>query len=307
MPRYISANEIITASDLRVLAHEIRLAYFNFKQLESEIPKRSLILKDSPFSAFVAMPAYSENYGIFLTKIGTVVPSFQGPSVRALIVVYSTKTNQPAILFDGIEITNLKCAAVTGFTTDICAGEHAKVLTLIGSGVQARNQLLGVSSVRTLKQIRVYSRDSKNIEKFISQNKAITKDAQFISCGSIKEALAGAEIISTATTSIDPLLFSEDLSSHNIHINCMGAHTPHSSELSPEIIMNAQLIVEDLNMAIAEAGSMHKDAMTLSDLVHYDACALKRGTTIFRSTGHAFLDLLTVVHVMKRLGLSVDN
>jgi ornithine cyclodeaminase/alanine dehydrogenase-like protein (mu-crystallin family) len=301
IPRYISAKEVNKASDLKSLIDEIRFAYF--KQIEAEVPKRSLILRETPFSAFLTMSAYSEFHGLFITKIGAVVPSEAlKSSVRALIVVYPIEANKPVILIDGTEITNLKCAAISALATDICAVEQANVLALIGSGTQARAQIRGVSSVRNLAQIRVYSRDPKNVENFIKQNQKIDEYTQIIACDSIKMALEGSDIISTATTSIDPLFSYQDLSAHHIHINCMGAHTRSSSELPIDIITNAKLIVEDVETAIAEAGDINKHAITLSELVHYDARRLKENITVFRSTGHAFLDLLTVVHVMKRLG-----
>jgi len=301
VPKYISATEISKVADLKALVNEIRLAYS--REIEAEVPKRSLILRNNPFSAFLTMPAYSEQYGIFITKIGAVVPRVgKKSSVRSLIVAYSNEAEKAAILFDGAEITNLKCAAVSALVTDICSHESAKILAIIGSGIQAKAQIRAVSCVRNLTQIRVYSREPKNVENFIRENKDCAGQAQLIPCTSVQEAIADADIISTATTSVEPLFSAEDLRTKRLHINCMGAHTPYSSELPIDTVAEAKLIVEDLETAIAEAGEINRYAITLPELVRYDVWELKENKTIFRSTGHVFLDLLTVMHVMKGLG-----
>lgn len=303
VPKYISATEISKVSDLKALVNEIRLAY-NSRKIEAKVPKRSLILRNNPFSAFLTMPAYNEQYGIFITKIGAVVPrADKKSSVRSLIVAYSNEAEEAAILFDGAEITNLKCAAVSALVTDICSHESAKVHAIIGSGIQAKTQIRAVSCVRNLTQIRIYSREPKNVENFIRESKAFAKQVNMVSCASIQEAIAGADIISTATTSVEPLFATKDLQTRRLHINCMGAHTPYSSELPVGIVAEAKLIVEDLETAIAEAGEINRYAITLPELVCYDVRELKENKTIFRSTGHASLDLLTVIHVMKGLGL----
>ncbi|MDF2866556.1 MAG: hypothetical protein K0S11_26 [Gammaproteobacteria bacterium] len=305
-PKYISATEIAKVTDLKALVNEIRLAYS--RKIEAEVPKRSLILKNNPFSAFLTMPAYSEQHGIFIAKIGAVVPSLgTKSSVRSLIVAYSNEAEKAPMLFDGAEITNIKCAAVSALVTDICSHECARVLAIIGSGTQARAQIRAVSCVRKLTQIRVYSREPKNVENFIRENKDFAGQTQMIPYTSVQEAIAGADIISTATTSVEPLFATEDLRTKRLHINCMGAHTPYSSELPVDIVAEAKLIVEDLETAIAEAGEINRHAITLSELVRYDVRELKENKTIFRSTGHAFLDLLTVIHVMKGLGLQVSG
>ena len=67
-PLYISEKDIMKASNLKILIDDIRAAYF--KPMDAEVPKRSLILRDDPFLAFVTMPAYSDAHGLFITKIG---------------------------------------------------------------------------------------------------------------------------------------------------------------------------------------------------------------------------------------------
>jgi ornithine cyclodeaminase len=86
-----------------------------------------------------------------------------------------------------------------------------------------------------------------------------------------------------------------------VHINCMGGHTVESREVPLELLRASTLIVEDLPTAIAEAGEVHANAITLGQLVQGDSGPLRAVRTIFSSTGHAFLDVITTAHLLREL------
>jgi len=299
-PQYIHVNDIEKCFNIGEFVEELRRAYRHYN--DSQVPKRTLILQEKPFSAFLVMPAYSKQNNLFITKVGAVRPNtLHQNSTQSLIVAYSTQTASPPTLLDGNEITRLKCAGVSALVTDICAPKNAKTLAIIGSGSQAKAQLQGIASIRNLSQVRVFSRNYENVNHFIAKNKYLSNTATFLVCNSISQALDGADIVSTTTTSLQPLITLKDLPNKQIHINCMGAHTPNSGELSTQIIEHAEVIVEDLETAISEAGDLHKKAITLADLVAQDNHNINQKLSVFRSTGHALLDLLASLHVLKKL------
>ena len=61
------------------------------------------------------------------------------------------------------------------------------------------------------------------------------------------------------------------------------------------------LIVEDLAIAVAEAGAVHASAIPLGQLVKKESGPLRACRTIFSSTGHAFLDVITTAHLLRAL------
>ena len=157
------------------------------------IPQRFLTTRDDPYVAFAAMPVLSDAHGLFVTKIGTVVSGAPGkPTTESLVVAFSTKTGAPLGVLDGVGVTNLKCAAVSAMVTDICAAPQARVLAIIGSGAQAREQIRGVGAVRQFDQIRVYSRDPRNVRSFIRACAGLARCAEFVACSSASEAVDAA-------------------------------------------------------------------------------------------------------------------
>ena len=297
--KYISKEEIILLSNVKSLAHRMKLEYANdFSSINT--PQRVSIFRENPYGVFNAMSAFSDRCNLFITKMGTVIPQ-NDPSVHAVVLAFSSQTGKPLAILDGDAITHLKCAAITALVTDLCALPEAKVLALIGSGIQAREQIRGVGAVRQLEQIRIFSRDGNRVRSFIEDISQLCDSAEFVSCASANEAIANAEVISTATTSFEPVISAEALDGKFVHINCMGNHTPHSRELPIRILQQSLLIVEDIPTAILEAGEIHRDAITIEKLVKQTPSKLQQQRTVFASTGHAFLDLITVGYVLAAL------
>lgn len=304
-PLYLGYDELSAAGDVVELATRMSSAYA--AGLNGVIvPLRSSIQRKQPFFAFDTMPAYSEAHRLFVAKIGAVIPQ-QNPeqkSVHAVVVAFSATSGRPIAFFDGDAATHLKCAAVTALVTDLCAADDAQVMGLIGSGAQARAQLRAVAAVRPLKQVNVYSRNESRVALFISENQPRFPGITLTACCSAEESVRDADIVSTATTSVDPVVTAQSLERSGLHINCLGNHTPQSREIPIEILESRSvLIVEDLRTAIEEAGEVHRMAVTLDQIGDLGLERLKRERTVFSSTGHAFLDLLTVDHLMESFGL----
>lgn len=303
--KHISSEEIHRIADVKSLSCRLKMEYANGMD-DTVVPQRVSVLLENPFVAFDTMPAYSGEHKLFIAKIGAVIPQDvpTRPSVHAIVVAFSGRTGKPLAIFDGDAITNLKCAAVTAMVTDLCTPPEIKVLGLIGTGVQAREQIRGIRAVRQLEQIKVYSRNQDRVLNFIRENANLCSDAEFIACSSASEAVDNADVISTAMTSTEPVISMEALEGKLVHINCLGNHTTESRELPLRLLQQSLLIVEDVKTAVEEAGEIHRNAITIEQLVKQEISALRGQRTVFSSTGHAFLDLVTVLYLLAKLGLS---
>ncbi|MFC7813298.1 ornithine cyclodeaminase family protein [Streptomyces sp. NPDC057367] len=267
------------------------------------VPPRETI-EDGTGAKFISMPAVSPDHDLYINKVATIVApdvAGRGATVTARVPAFSVSTGRHLGTLDGETVTNAKCAAVTALVTDRCAVRDSRVLGIIGSGVQARQQFLGVSAVRDLCEVRVFSRDARRAAPFardIATMASVAGSAvDVVVCDSAEEASRGVDILSTATTSTAPLPISSDLPA-NIHINCMGAHTAESRELPAELLRTSVVIVEDLATAIAEAGESHAAAAELDVLTGPGSAGFAQRRTVFASTGCAYLDLITCAHVI---------
>ncbi|GCD40635.1 ornithine cyclodeaminase [Streptomyces paromomycinus] len=259
------------------------------------VPLREVV-DEGHGTRFLSMPAVSSDLGLCVNKTGTITDG-PGPTVTSVVTVFSARTGDLVGVLDGAAVTNLKCAAVTALVTDRCAARDAGVLAIVGSGVQAWQQYLGVSAVRDITEVRVHSRSREHAEALCKRIRRANGNVRAEVSASAREATDAADVISTATTSVQPLPIAPELPEH-VHINCMGAHTTESRELSRSLLTAATLVVEDIGIAVAEAGEIHRRAIDLEALENGRPTGLEGRPTVFSSTGHASLDLITCAHLV---------
>jgi ornithine cyclodeaminase/alanine dehydrogenase-like protein (mu-crystallin family) len=302
----MTATEVsLTSVELvRSLAEVMREALRSGSVGRMRVPPRETV-QDAVGRKFISMPAVSADQDLYINKVATIVAAPDtGATVTSVVPMFSASSGRFLGTLDGTTVTNLKCAAVTALVTDRCAASDSRVLGIIGSGVQARQQFLGVSAVRDLAEVRVWSRSARHAEAFawdISAASGAGASPDVVVCGTAEEASRDVDILSTATASTAPLPISERMSGH-LHINCMGGHTTESRELSAELLRTSVVIVEDLPTAIAEAGESHAAALELTALTTPGAAGLAQQRTVFASTGCAYLDLITCAYLLGRDG-----
>ena len=187
------------------------------------------------------MPAVSLYHDLYINKVATIADAGSpGATVTAVVPMFSARDGRYLGALDGAAVTALKCAAVTALVTDCCAVADVSTLAIIGAGAQALGQFAGVSAVREPAEIRIHSRTRRSAERFAadvrSRSAGLGRRPAVRVCASIEEACADADIVSTATTSTTPLPLGP-LPAH-VHVNCMGAHTTDSREVSRDEIDN---------------------------------------------------------------------
>lgn len=272
----------------------------SFKKVQA--PLRSIVKPDDKLASYGAMMAVSSSLDLFMCKAANFIAdnAKQGrASVHALVSVFSYQTGLPLAVLDGVAITNLKCAAITGYFTHVAAPQDANTLAIIGAGVQARHQFLGVAAVRPIQRVQLFSRSPLKTELLAKELSEAFPKVEFVVCDSVEEAQKGAQILSTATSSKTPLVHTLDPACQ--HINCIGGHNYESREVARSILDDATLLVEDRATAIQEAGLEHSRALDLVSDSSLFNDSLKSKLTLFSSTGHSSLDLLASWHVLEQL------
>ncbi|MEV6238201.1 hypothetical protein [Lentzea sp. NPDC051838] len=284
-------------ADLPALVAELAEALATGGRHKALTPQRFMTEWDDPYSVFGAMPSVSREHGVFVTKVAALVEKPGKPSISAVVVVFSTTTGELLATLDGAALTDVKCAAVTALVTDRCTPSDTGKLGVVGTGALAWQQVRGVHAVRDLTAVTVYGRNVDKAEAFVKRARDLLGDEVEVRVArELGEAVERQDVVCTATTSSEPLLAGFSLPAH---VNCMGSHTPASREVSLEQLSASTLVVEDRATAVAEAGEIHRHALELEDVLAAGD-ALRSERTIFSSTGHAFLDLVTAAHVVTR-------
>jgi ornithine cyclodeaminase len=171
---------------------------------------------------------------------------------QGVVLLVSPETGELMAMMNASAITAIRTAAVSAVATDVLARREACELAIIGVGVQARSHLKAMSEVREIKRCRVASRRFDRVRAFAVE---MQKEFPFAiePFESVEKALAGAELIVTATTSPEPVVRREWISP-GAHLNAVGASTPNARELDSATIAAASLFVDRRESAENEAG-----------------------------------------------------
>lgn len=162
---------------------------------------------------------------------------------RFLTLLYSAENGRLLALLESDYLGMMRTGAASGVATKYLARADADTLACFGTGWQARGQVLAIAAVRALKQVRVYSRDAANRQRFVEDLRGRI-DAELVACESPAEVLDGASIVATATTSRDPL-FAPDAVADGAHVNAAGSNALIRREIDERLVRRAGLVVVD--------------------------------------------------------------
>jgi ornithine cyclodeaminase/alanine dehydrogenase-like protein (mu-crystallin family) len=241
---------------------------------------------------FAVMPAVLGD--VMGAKMVSVFPLNAGaglPTHLALIALFRSSTGELLAVMDGRLITEMRTAAVSAIATDLLASPDAHVLTVMGSGVQARAHVEALRMVRPFDEIRVWSRNQENARRFAEEVNGRAMTAE--------EAVRGADVIVTVTNSPDAVLFG-DWIDDGAHVNAVGAVGAARRELD-DAAMKGFIVVESRESTAHEAGDVilsgAKVDAELGELLAAGDFA-RTGRTVFKSVGIAVEDLAAAMLVM---------
>jgi alanine dehydrogenase len=252
---------------------------------------------------FRAMPCYVEDIaGLKWVSVYPDNTKDNYPCVTAVIILSDPHTGFPLAVMDGTYITKVRTGAAGGVAIKYLARKKASTVGIIGTGTQARTQLLAIREVLpNIDEVKAFdiSRDACRRYAEEMQRKL---NINVHSVATVGEATA-ADIIVTATPARQPILEKQHIRP-GTHINAIGADAKGKQELDVAILGNAKIVVDNMEQAF-HSGEVNvplsKRLLRVEDIygtVGEIVSGVKRGRenddeiTVFDSTGIAVLDIL---------------
>lgn len=182
-------------------------------------------------------------------------PSRGLPVSGGMTLVYDAATGQlTTLIADGGLLTELRTAAAGAVAADLLARPGARTAAVIGTGGQARYQLLALLAVRRIEQVTVWGRRPGAAEQYARE--MTTGGVTVFAAAGAQEAAAGADVVITATSAAEPLLRAGWLTP-GTHVTAVGSDMPHKQELDPRVLAAADKYVPDSIAAAAACGELH--------------------------------------------------
>jgi ornithine cyclodeaminase/alanine dehydrogenase-like protein (mu-crystallin family) len=191
-------------------------------------------------------------YGLKAICIFPGNPAAGLDSHQGVVLLSSAQTGEPLAMLNASAVTEIRTAAVSAIATELLARADATELAIIGTGVQARAHLLAIATARPLTGIRVVGRDPAKALRF-AEGMREHAAAPVTAYASAADAVAGAGIVVTATSSAEPVL-RRDWLAPGSHVNAVGACVPQARELDTETMAAAAVFTDSRESAASEAG-----------------------------------------------------
>ncbi len=233
------------------------------------------------------------------------------PTVASTILLCDLTTGFPVAHMGANLLTALKTAASPAVATKYLARNDASVVCIIGAGFQARYQLRGLAAVLKIRELRILDLNRDNATAMAKWfNEEVDPATKVIVASEAEQAVSGAEVITTITTSFKPVITAQYLQK-GCHINAMGSWLPEMQELDDSVVLAADFVATDIAHDMWHAAGdmiqpLNKGLITkeypvseLGDIVKGTKKGREndRQITIFESVGFSSLDISLAIAV----------
>ncbi len=219
------------------------------------MPLRTMMSLPGDESVLGLMPSYLGGLGAVGVKVIAAFPANFGTEFdthQGVVLVFDTERGLLRAIVDATSITAIRTAAVSGLATDLLARPDAADLAIIGAGTQAHTHLQAMRAVRPVRRVRVFSVPAESAAEFAERESRLTA-LPVEAVATAEEAVSGADLICTTTTSAEPVVQGAWLSS-GAHINAIGAYSPTARELDSTLVAGARLYTDRRESLMSEAG-----------------------------------------------------
>ena len=223
------------------------------------------------------------------------------------VLLHSGQTGELLAIINAAAITAIRTAAVSAVATKLLARPESRVLAVIGAGAQARTNIEAITRVRDIREIRICSRTRAKAEALASGYEEATVH------DTVEDAVRGADVIVTATSSREPILRGEWIAP-GTHINAVGSSIAAARELDSAAVAAAALFVDRRESTVNESGdylfALREGAISGPEHIRAELGELLLGRaegrrsaeeiTLFKSLGLGIEDLAAGEHVFDR-------
>jgi ornithine cyclodeaminase/alanine dehydrogenase-like protein (mu-crystallin family) len=249
--RYLKEDDVRAALRMPDLIEAMQKALIEFSAGRVQQPVRTAFEFGVSKSVFVLMPTYVPSLPALGAKLVTVC----GDNTRvgldthqALIVMFNPETGVPEAIVEGRYITEVRTAAVSAVSVRHLARKDAKVLGIVGSGVQARSHCEALRRVHAFDEVRAWSPNADHLRRFSAETGAR-------SMPSAEAVVRGADVVVAVTASPTPII-QGDWVNDGTHVIAAGACLPWQRELDPALVARSRLVVDSREAALREAGDV---------------------------------------------------
>lgn len=303
---------LLEAKDINSIIHKVGLKSFYLRLMDNltedfknwhtfqKCNRNAMYVDDGVIEL---MPICNDFFYSFKYVNGHPLNPLRGKlNVVAFGMLAEVASGYPLMLASMNILTAIRTAAVSALSSKYLAKKNSKKVAIIGCGAQSEFQILAHDAIFSLTEVRCYDIRETAQNRFIHN----LADANFkiVKASSIEDAIKDVDIIITATSVKGKhKVLSIDMVKPGQHICGIGGDSPGKTELDPEILKCAKVVVEYFPQT-SEEGEIQNLNLSSEDYVHAELweviSGMKNGRiradeiTVFDSVGFALEDFSTL-------------
>ncbi|UOB05169.1 ornithine cyclodeaminase [[Acidovorax] ebreus] len=294
------------------LAAELRADFLRWESFD----KSARTASHSPRGVIELMPVADDALYSFKYVNGHPGNPASGlPTVMAFGVLAEVRTGYPLLLSELTLTTALRTAATSALAAQALARPGSRRMALVGNGAQAEFQALAFHALLGIRELRVYDTDPAATDKLV-RNLAHVDGLTVERAASTAEAVRGADIVTTVTADKSrATILTPAMVEPGMHLNAVGGDCPGKTELHPDVLRGARVVVEYEPQSRVEGEIQQLPAdhpvTELWRVLRGDAPGRTRAdeVTVFDSVGFALEDYSALRYLYQQAqarGLGVD-
>jgi ornithine cyclodeaminase len=162
------------------------------------------------------------------------------------VLLHDGDTGELLAMVHAGAVTAIRTAAASAVATRALARKDARVVAILGTGVQGRAHLDAMRCILPGASFRVWSRTRANAM-------ALADSPGVTAADTIAAACDGADVICAVTASSEPIL-SQATIPHGCHVNAAGSSIATTRELDGTAMANGSLFVDRRESTLNESG-----------------------------------------------------
>lgn len=266
MLRVLSRADVDRALPMAAAIAAVEQAYVELSAGRVQMPVRLQVPVAEHGGRSIFMTAYAPAFAYTAVKAVSVYPENRArhglPAILGAVLALDSHTGRPAALLEASLLTARRTGAATGVACRHLARPGAAVAAVIGAGGQAREQVSAVLAATAVLEVRLASRSGTSAQALAAALTAAAlrnsagEPVQFVAAPDAAAAVAGADIVVTATTAHTPVFPGAALAPGAL-VCGIGSFTPAMQEVGPDALLRCdKIIVDHREAAPHEAGDL---------------------------------------------------
>jgi len=253
----LSEKQVQSLLESDELIAALSQAHIQYSTGKAVMPVRLVVPLPDIQGRITSMPGYLTEDQALGMKVVTYFqnnPQRNIPAILATIMLFSAETGKMIAVMDGAYITAIRTACASALATKALANPETPILGILGAGVQARAHIRGLTRVRAISQIKIYSpsaTSAASLKRAMENEVGVAIEV----AESVEAVVRASDLLVTVTTAKEPIVKAEWLKP-GVHINAVGSHRPDSREIDGATLAQAKVVVDSREAILAECGDI---------------------------------------------------